>query len=219
MKKLLLSAFTVIAISLSVAAQDTASAKRQDNKSLKSAYKAGRQDKRDKIKALNLSKDQRKEMKENREEYKTKIAVVENDQSLTEAQRNEKKDALKKEQKSNTQALLTPDQKARMSAARKTDRQEKNENSEKRTEELKTKLSLTNEQVMQMKALNVRNHKKMKDIRNDNSLDEAAKNKKMEEIKVSSEERRRAILTADQLKKMDDMKKGHKLKAARRAAK
>lgn len=219
MKKLLLSAFTVIAISLSVAAQDTASAKRQDNKSLKSAYKAGKQDKRDKMKALNLSEDQRKGMKENREEYKTKIAVVENDQSLTEAQRNEKKDALKKEQKSNTQALLTPDQKARMSAARKTDRQEKNENSEKRTEELKTKLSLTNEQVMQMKALNVRNHKKMKDIRNDNSLDEAAKNKKMEEIKVSSEERRRAILTADQLKKMDDMKKGHKLKAARRAAK
>ena len=212
MKKLLVSAFAFITISFSVVAQDAASEKRQENKSLKAAFKGGKKDKREKIKALNLSEDQKKEMKENREEYKNKIAVIENDQSLTEAQKNEKKAALKKEQKLNTQALLTPEQKARMAAARKTDRQEEKENSEKRMEELKTKLSLTDEQVIQMKALNVRNHKKMKDIRNDNSLDEAAKNKKMEEIKVSSEERRRAILTAD-------MKKGHKLKAARRAAK
>lgn len=108
------------------------------------------------------------------------------------------------------QAVLTPEQKTKIAENKKEAKKDSKERSEKRMAELKTELSLTDEQVLQLTALDVANHAKMKTIREDDSLDEAAKKQKMAELRNSTDERHQTILTPEQMKKMNEMKASKK---------
>lgn len=91
MKKMFLSVLAMAVISLSVSAQDSTSSKKEHNNSMKAAHRGGKDDKKEMMKDLDLSVDQKKEMKENREEFKTKIAAIDQDKSLSEAQKMRRK--------------------------------------------------------------------------------------------------------------------------------
>ena len=93
-----------------------------------------------------------------------------------------------------------------MAENRKEAKKDSKEHAEKRMTEMKTALALSDEQVQQLTALDVSNHAKGKAIREDASLDEAAKKQKMAELGDLADERRQAILTPEQMKKMKEMK-------------
>ena len=216
MKKLFVSIFALLAVSFSISAQESTPAQ-QERQESKAAYRGSKKDKKDKLAALHLTPDQKKELKENRAEYKAKLAALDKDQTLSETERNAKKAALKKEKKSGTQALLTPQQREQMKAAKMQDRKEDKAHAEKRLSDMKKELALSDEQVTQLRAFDVSYHAKIKGIRNDNSLDETTRAKQIEGAKQANETRRRSILTADQVKKLDAMKNNHTRKGPGRA--
>ncbi len=63
---------------------------------------------------LGLSADQQKQMKENREYYKTQKEAIKNNTSLSETAKAEKLKALNAEKKTKMATILTPDQQKKM---------------------------------------------------------------------------------------------------------
>lgn len=203
-----MSALALSLLSVSVSAQESAASK---NDSESSARKSGKMHK-DKKAELNLTDEQKKAMQENREQFRTKMQAIENDQSLSAADKAEKLAALKADQKASTGDLLTDDQKATIARKKAANEGERKMRSEKRLANIKTELNLTDEQMTQWSAIDVSTHAKIKALRNDASLDDNARKAQIESIRKSAEERRDSILTPEQLKKKNQMKatKKHK---------
>ena len=67
-----------------------------------------------KVKALNLSKGQKKDVKKYKKAAKAKKALINNDTVLSEQQKKEQLAQLKNEKKQKLEAILTPEQKAKM---------------------------------------------------------------------------------------------------------
>ena len=105
------------------------------------------------------------------------------------------------------QALLTPEQKATMAEMKSKQEQDKLARQNKHFEEMKTKLSLTEDQATRLKAQNESAHNSMKAIRENESLSKEERMKQIKAIKDASMEQRKSILTADQQKKLEEMKK------------
>lgn len=207
MKKLFVSLFAVITLGLSVTAQDSSKTKKEQIWSMKAAYKGDKKGHKKEMKELNLSEDQKKELIANREEARVKKAAIQNDKTLTETERNAKLAELHKEQKARKNAVLTPEQKEKLAQSKQQHRQEQKQHAEKKRAQMKSELGLSDEQAGKLKDQEKSNHAKMKAIKEDNSLDEAAKKKKMEELKTSAAAERKAVLTPDQQKKMEEIKK------------
>jgi periplasmic protein CpxP/Spy len=75
--------------------------------------------KKEMMRELNLTKEQRGQMKESHQSMKQKKEEVNNDNTLTEAQKKDKMKALHKEQKQKMNAILTPEQKEKMKEQKK----------------------------------------------------------------------------------------------------
>lgn len=78
-----------------------------------------RQGKKEMLKELNLTKEQKVKMKELRQKGKTKMVEIQNDSKLSDADRQTKLRALKAEQLKKTMALLNDEQKEKMKQMRK----------------------------------------------------------------------------------------------------
>ncbi len=209
MKKIFVSILAIIVISSSVAAQDTTKTTKQNVGTPHPKAKKHREEAR---KELNLTETQKKALIANRLEARSKTTAIENDKNLTEAQKREKLEALHKEQKEKKDALLSTEQKAKLEQAKVKHRQEEKEQAEKRRAMMKEKLSLTDEQDAKLNELAKANEAKMKAIRENPSLDAEAKKKQMQELREHAAEERKAILTPEQQKKLEEMKKEHKEK-------
>ena len=81
--------------------------------------KISKADKRDLMRELNLSKDQKSKLKEARQTAKAKKAAIENDDKLSEADKQTKLKLLKREQAKNTMGILNDEQKEKMKKIRK----------------------------------------------------------------------------------------------------
>ena len=75
---------------------------------------AGEMDKREIMKDLNLTKEQRAKMKEIRQSGKAKREAISNDTKLTDAEKQTQLRALQKEQLQNTMNILNEEQKKKM---------------------------------------------------------------------------------------------------------
>jgi hypothetical protein len=82
--------------------------------------------------------------------------------------------------------------------------------SAKRMDMMKSKLALSDDQVSKLKAQQEATHSQMQALKNDQSLSREDKMVKMKSVMQSSKDQRKSIFTADQLKKMDEMKKDRK---------
>ena len=75
--------------------------------------------KKEMMQTLNLTKEQRGQMKEFHQSMKQKKEAVAGDQSLTESQKKEKLKELHKEQKEKMNSILTPEQREKMMEQKK----------------------------------------------------------------------------------------------------
>lgn len=83
---------------------------------------------------------------------------------------------------------------------------------EKRLEEMKTNLSLTDEQVAQIKTIREEQMASMKTIMDDASLSKEDKREKAKPLKEAADEKIVAILTPEQKTKWEEGKKNRKNK-------
>lgn len=206
MKKIL-SILAITAISFSVTAQEKRETPKQNNPSHQKQMHHGGKHHGQMMKNLDLTDAQKVQMKANREEYKNKMQLLKQDQNMTMKVFNEKKEALHKEQKAKMLAVLTPEQKNKMAGMKATREKQKEESYNKHFEEMKKSLALSDDQAAKLKAQHESTVSNMKAIRENEKLSIEERKQQMKAIKESSKEQRKNILTADQFKKLEEMRK------------
>ena len=117
-------------------------------------------------------------------------------ESITVKEQRDRKDALRKEQKAKMQALLTPEQKTK-----------KEEKFAKGLEKMKSKINLSDAQVMQLKSQRERIKANAKEIKDNESLSRTQRKEQLMALKAEAKTQKSNIFTADQIKQLDEMKK------------
>ena len=115
MKKLLALSFAAVIVSSAAFAQT----ERAVDAKPKTERHAGKHGKDKMIKELNLSKEQKAQMKANHQEMKAKREALKAQDNITVKEMREKEDALKAEQKSKMETILTAEQKTKMAELKK----------------------------------------------------------------------------------------------------
>ncbi len=198
MKKLLLSIVAIAGLFLFSAAQG--------------GGKPGKKGPRQLIKQeisqkMNLTDAQKEQMKQNKAEMKAKMAELNKDESITVKEYKDRKDALRKENKAKMQALLTPEQKAQAQKLKDEKRAQHEAKMEKKMEKLKTQLSLTDDQVAKIKADKKANREKIQAIRDNENLSRSDREAQIKALKDQQKNSMNQYLTADQIQKLDELKK------------
>ncbi len=161
------------------------------------------------MKNLNLSEDQKKQMKELNESYRKQFTDLRSNKSLGTEEMKTKSQALRKEQFGKMQSLLTADQKAQIAAQRK-ERGGKDmhksgkgfDRGAKGFGDMKEKLGLSEEQSTKLKTNNQAFREKTKAIRTDSKLSDEQKKEQVKALVKQQQENMKAILTPEQQEKL-----------------
>jgi len=184
----------------------TATANAQD-KMGKKGHHHRKHDKGMMAKQLNFSEDQKKQAKTINEDFRKKMQDLNTQENITVKEQRDRKTAILKERKTKMDGLLTAEQKTKM-AQLKAERKAKSEGHyAKRLDKMKTSLSLTDEQVTKLKAQHDATKAKFEKIKNNESLSREQKKEQMMAIKAEMKDQHSKILTPEQLKKKEEMKK------------
>ena len=158
-------------------------------------------------KQLNLSDEQKKQAQANKVALKQKMKELNKNESITVKEQRDRKDALRKEQKAKMQALLTPEQKTKIAELKATKMAKKEEKFAKGLEKMKSKINLSDAQVMQLKSQRERIKANAKEIKDNESLSRTQRKEQLMALKAESKTQKSNIFTADQIKQLDEMKK------------
>ena len=195
-----------IAITLLAAAFFTASATAQQKRTMKAAHHHKHQ--HDMMaKQLNFSEDQKKQANTNKADFRKKMQELNKKETITVKEQRDQKYALRKEQKAKMQALLTPEQKTKMAQLKADRKIKKEQHFTKHLDKMKTNLSLTDAQVTQLRSQKAAMQLKVTAIKANESLTREQRKTQMMALKDEAREQHKKIFTADQLKKMEEMKK------------
>lgn len=85
---------------------------------VRSGTEADQQSRKDRLKELDLSREQKMKLKEIREANKTAKEAIENNTQLTEQDKKKQLRTLQKEQAKQVQAILTPEQREKFKSSR-----------------------------------------------------------------------------------------------------
>jgi hypothetical protein len=163
----------------------------------------------DVMKRLNLSEDQKKQAATMKQEYRAKMQELNKNESITVKESRDRKEALRKEQKTRMQALLTNEQKNRLEQLKADKKAKKEANVAKKLDRMKTKLQLTDEQVAKLKADRERTKSQLKSIRENQGLDRLQRKEQLMALKKERKTQIESMLTTEQKEKMKEMKKKH----------
>lgn len=156
---------------------------------------------------LNLTDAQKQQAKTINDDYRNQVKELEQNDNITLKEYRSKKASLEQERKSKFEALLTTEQKNKIAQARKERSEKMKMMAEKRMEKMKTDLNLTDDQVAKMKAQRDSSMEQMKSIRENPSLSEEQKKEQFMDLRKSMHNSMNSILTADQLKKREELRK------------
>lgn len=205
MKKLIIALVSFSILSLGAYAQ-----KDQKEKSEKKGKIA---------KELNLTEEQKAQMKQNKEEFKQKMDDLNKNEGQTLKEYRDKKYALKKEQKAIMQAVLTPEQKKKAAELKAKEKEEHAAEMAKKVDKLKAKLNLTEDQAAKIKAEKQSLSEQMQAIREDEKLSRTEKETKLKALKEANKGVYKKYLTEDQYKQWEAMKQAKKNKQAKHVKK
>jgi Spy/CpxP family protein refolding chaperone len=200
MKKILVSAIAFSCFILSAAAQDKTSGKK-DEMSVQQNHR------KEMMQQLNLTADQKEKLKASREDFRTKMVALNEDESITVKDYRDKKDILRKEQKMQFMHILTADQKTKLQQIKKDNQAQRELMAAKKIDKLKTKLNLSDEQVAAIKANRQSQQAKVEAIMQNDSLSRIDKKEQLMTIKEANKDSLKTVLTADQYAKWQDLRK------------
>lgn len=159
------------------------------------------------MKEINLTATQQQQLKLNRDSYKNQMTELNKNESITVKEARDKKEALRKEQKTNMMSILTPAQKIKMENLKKNREAKRDEIVAKRLDKMKTKLNLSNDQVAKIKRSREDIHNQSKDIRDNDQLSRTEKKEKLMVLKEQTQNNLKSILTPEQINKIEELKK------------
>lgn len=158
------------------------------------------------MKDINLSDAQKQQVKALNEEYRNKVANLEKNDNITLKDYRSQKANLEKERKGKFDNILTQEQKNTIASNRKKMMEKREIMSQKRLDKMKTDLNLTDDQVAKIQDQRKTMMEQSKSIQDNASLSEEQKREKLMELRRSNHNSIDKILTADQLKKRDQMR-------------
>jgi len=153
---------------------------------------------------LNLSEEQKGQLKSLNEEHHKKMEELKKQDNITVKESRDRMEKLRKEHHEKFQALLTPEQKAQIEKNKEVQKARMDEMNKKRGEKLKTVLGLSDEQSAKMETNRKQMGEKMRAIREDKSLSDEQKKEKTKELMKQQKENMKSILTEEQLKKLKE---------------
>jgi Spy/CpxP family protein refolding chaperone len=205
MKSIVVTLFAVAALGFSATAQE----KREFKHHEEQPGMRGKHHKMFMAKELNLSESQKQQAKANHDEFKQKMQELDKNENITVKESRDRKDALMKEQRSKMEALLTPEQKTKMEQLKAEQKTKSNERFGNHLDKMKGELNLTESQVAQLKTQRENMSAKFKAIKENESLSRQQKRDQLMALKEEAKKQHEKIFTADQMKKMEEMKKRH----------
>jgi len=197
MKKVWMPLIAIITLTLSVNAQHSKGKKEQHPKHQQMRM----------VKQLNLSQDQKKQAKAINEDARKKMQELDKNESITVKAMRDRKYAIQKERKAKMDGLLTAEQKAKQTQLRAEHKAKKEAGYAKRLDKMKSNLSLTDEQVVQLKTQRAATIAKAEQIKNNESLGRSQKKEQLMALTTEARDKRNKILTPEQRKKMEERKK------------
>jgi Spy/CpxP family protein refolding chaperone len=159
------------------------------------------------LKDLNLSDEQKERFKIEKESFKKQMDELKKNDGITVKEWRSRMETLRKDHQSHVQGILTPDQKAQLEKRREEGRVRQEDMMRKRSQMMKEKLGLTDEQAAKMDKNHQEMREKMKSIREDKSLSEDKKREEMKELMKGQKEKMKSILTEEQMKKLQEGRK------------
>lgn len=156
---------------------------------------------------LNLTEQQRSQTRTYRMDAQKKLKELNKLENITVKEQRDRREAIRKDQRAKMNGLLTAEQNAtkqRLMAERKA---RANVQYDQRLGKMKTKLNLTETQVVQMKKLREDRIVKTKSIRENGSLSREDRKAKMMALKSEMKEQRSKLFTAEQQKKIEELRK------------
>jgi Spy/CpxP family protein refolding chaperone len=118
-----------------------------------------------------------------------------------------RKAAIQKERKANMERILTTEQKSKITAMKAERKAKNDERSAKRFDKMKTSLSLSDEQVNKLQAQRSAMQTRAEKIKNNEALSMEQKKEQLMALRTEAKEQQTKILTPEQLKKREEMKK------------
>ncbi len=167
-------------------------------------------------KDLNLSDDQKQQLKVIKENQRTQMAELKKNENISVKELRDRKTSLAKEHKSAIEGILTPEQKTKIQEQRNKSMEKRQQMQAKRMEKMKKDLALTDAQSSKLKTMNESYKGKFESLKRNESLDRTAKKEQFQALKQQQKEELKNVLTPEQIQKFDEMKKD---KGARRHAK
>lgn len=156
---------------------------------------------------LNLSEAQKTQMKALHEDFKKQMDELrKSENTITVAEWKKRRQEIAARHKAKIQGLLTAEQKAQVEKIKAERKAAHEKHAAARLERMKTHLGLTESQVTRIRKNREELQQKIKTIRENKSLDEAAEREQMKELLKAHKENMKSILTDEQLKKMQEMK-------------
>lgn len=216
MKNLFLSLIAITAIIFSARAQDNNAGKSENPTEQKREYRDKHKgfDHSQMAEKLNLTDEQRQQMKSINSDFKNQMQELNKDKNITSEELKEKKHALAKDRMERIQALLTPEQKLQMKEFKKEGKGKWKMDSGQRMEKLKSTLNLSDEQIEKMKAQKEIFKSKEETIKNNESLTTDQKNEQLKSLRDEKKNSFKNLLTPEQIKKLEEMKYNRPAKTA-----
>jgi len=157
---------------------------------------------------LNLSDDQKSQMKTLNETMQQQKNAIQNDANLTADQKKEKMKELHQSRMEKVNAVLTPEQQAKMKSFRQKGKQ--NHEMHKGANQKMHQLDLTADQKTQMKSLHQSMQQQRNAVKNDAGLSADQKKEKMKDLRKTQMEKMNTILTPEQQAKMKEWREQRK---------
>jgi len=158
---------------------------------------------------LNFSEEQKTKLKTIHEDFRKQMQVLEKQDQLTVKEWKSRKQALRKEHKAKLESVLTKEQKDQLARMKEERQAKRKQMAEKKLKVMKQHLGLTEKQTTQIKDLHAGLRLKIESIRQNESVDKAAKREQIQALVKENHEKMKSILTEEQLKKMKEMKQRH----------
>ena len=227
MKKIIAMAFAALFITVAANAQIQ---RIQDSTFEKNRPVQHKKMVKDNWNKLDLTEAQKKQMKENKERFKTQREAVKNDASLTQEQKKSKMMEIQKASREMNEKILTKEQKEAMKANHERRSGNKGKGQQKMKDnkgrmgqgmkgqgmngkmkgEGMKQLNLSQDQQAKMKELRTKMQEKSAAIKNNTQLTEEQKKQQMKDLRVKNMEQMNKVLTPEQRMKMKENRGDHK---------
>ncbi|MDE3211823.1 MAG: hypothetical protein KGM98_01210 [Bacteroidota bacterium] len=161
---------------------------------------------RDRRPPITLTDAQKAQMKAINSDYHQQLMALEKHDEITVKQYREKMAALEQARKTKADAVLTQDQKQQIADFRKHQQEMGEKMAENHLMKMKSALNLTEDQVAKIQSQQKESMQKARAIRENTTLTNEQKRQAIHDLMKQNRDNMKSILTADQLKKQQELR-------------